>query len=230
MPRRIVPTSRVSATGRVATTKAHIAQDAESMLEHDFLTLLDYDPTVERFATNPFSIPWVGPKGRMRRYTPDVIVKYARQTFNTASSAKHTVFEVKPRAIVLRDGAELKAQWRAAIAFCSEFGLRFRVVTEYHIRTPRLDNIRFLRRYRSPQREPDAVHTERQQLIMDVLGEMSAATPRTLLERITQAPSLQAELIPCIWHLINCRSIGFDIDKPLTMATPIWSLENKNPF
>jgi len=45
----------------------------ESLLEKDYLLLLDFDETVESFEVQPVRIPG---KGIVRGYVPDVLVKF----------------------------------------------------------------------------------------------------------------------------------------------------------
>lgn len=77
MPARKIRPSRYSVTGYAPTTKDAKAQDAEPSLEHDFLTLLEYDQRVERYVAQPFTIEWRDTMGSKRRYSPGVIGKYS---------------------------------------------------------------------------------------------------------------------------------------------------------
>lgn len=105
MPARKVGLSRFSLTGYVATAKAAKAQDAESMLEQDFLTLLEYDRNVARYLAQPFTIRW-SDSGRRRRYTPDVIVKYSFVAQQNDPHLRTTLYEVKPLEVLKRDWHE----------------------------------------------------------------------------------------------------------------------------
>ena len=109
MPARKIRPSRYSVTGYVPTTKGTKAQDAESSLEHDFLTLLEYDWRVERYVAQPFTIEWRDLTGTRRRYTPDVIVKYSFLAMREDSHLRTTVFEVKPRAVLCSESRLVRA-------------------------------------------------------------------------------------------------------------------------
>lgn len=227
MPARKIRPSRYSVTGYVPTTKGATAQNAESSLEHDFLTLLEYDQRVERYVAQPFTIEWRDSVGAKRRYTPDVIVKYSYVAMREDPYLRTTVFEVKPRAVLKANWLELKPKLRSGIGWAREFGCRFQLVTEAEIRTPYLANARFLLDYRSRHLSDrtDFVGA-RQQLIARTLVELRMTTPRGLLEAMTSDLQQRAELIPWIWNLINQDFIGVDLLKPLTMASPIWPTEN----
>lgn len=223
MPGRKIRPSRYSITGYVSTTKAAHAQDAESSLEHDFMTLLEYDRRVERFIAQPFTISWKDEANKRRRYTPDTIVKYSYLAMEQSPSLRTTIFEVKPLAILRRDWAELRPKFKAAIGWARDYGCIFHIVTEREIRTPYLENVRFLLGYRSYLLDdrPGLVG-ERQHLIRETLARLRVTTPRKLLEEITSDMTLRAELIPWIWNLVNQKLVGVDLNKKLTMASPIW--------
>lgn len=229
MPARKIRPSRYSVTGYVPTTKGARAQDAESSLEHDFLTLLEYDRRVERYVAQPFTLEWRDTVGAKRHYTPDVIVKYSFRAMRTDPSLRTTVFEVKPRAVLKADWLELKPKFRCAIGWAREFGCRFHLVTEAEIRTPYLANVRFLLDYRSRHLADHAdLIGARQHLIARTLSKLGVTTPKALLETMTSDPQQQAELIPWIWNLINQEFIGVDLSRSLTMVSPIWPTENIN--
>lgn len=218
LPRRVVGVSRVSATGRAATRKATTAQSAESKLEHDFLILLDHDNRVRRFASNPFTLPWVSTTGKVRKYTPDVLVQYTDEALARNPRLRNTVFEVKPLRIVRSRNVELKTKWRAAVALCGEFDLQFKVVSERQIRTPFLQNVSFLRRFR-PEYNPIDAQTGR--LLTATLGELGPCTVSELLAAAAK-PSEHPELIPPIWGMVYDGIVQADLQQPLTMGSKLW--------
>ena len=227
MPARKIRPSRYSLTGYVPTAKSVRAQDAESSLEHDLLTLLEYDRRVERYVAQPFTIEWRDAAGAKRRYTPAVIVKYSFMAMREDPCLRTTVFGVKLRAVLKADWVELKPKLRSAIGWAREFGCRFHLVTEAEIRTPYLTNVRFLLDYRSRHlSDRSDLIAARQHLIAQTLAELRMTSPKGLLEAITSDFQQRAELIPWIWNLINQEFIGVDLLKPLTMASPIWPAAN----
>lgn len=226
VPARKIRPSRFSVTGYVATTKAPGSQDAESSLEHDFLTLLEYDRRVERYLAQPFTIAWRDTESRKRRYTPDTIVKYSYSALQEDPYLRTTIFEVKPRAVLRRDWSELRPKFRAAVGWAREYDCRFQIVTDVEIRTPYLTNVRFLLGYRSRflQGDDPYLNGARQHLILETLYRLKRTTPRLLIEATTSDVTLRAELIPWLWNLINLKQVGVDLTLPLTMSAPIWSV------
>lgn len=224
-PARVIRPSRYSVTGRVATEKSAKSQDAESSLEHDFLVLLEYDRRVGKFASQPITLRWEDAMGR-HRYTPDVAAQYTDVAVRADPSLRTTLFEVKPREVLKRDWKELKPKFRAAIAWALERDHRFRIVTERQIRTPYLDNVRFLMMFRGKRMTNDSEAIDAiKQRIRETLYGLKRSTPRDLLNAISQVERLQAEHLPWVWFLLNCNLIGCDLRKPLAMASEIWSLE-----
>jgi hypothetical protein len=231
MPARKIRPSRYSVTGYVPSSKGTKAQDAESSLEQDFLTLLEYDKRVERYVAQPFSIMWTDASGKRHRYTPDVIVKYSYSAMRDDPYLRTTIFEIKPSRVLARDWQELKPRLRSALGWAKEYGCRFHLVTEKEIRTPYLTNVRFLLGYYNkhlPERN-DLV-AERQHLVIETLRKLKRTTPRELLHAITHDEQLQAEMIPWMWNLLNMEFIGADLTKPLTMVSPIWATEKTKHF
>lgn len=229
-PARKIKPSRYSVTGYVATEKASKSQEAESSLEQDFLTLLEYDRRVDRYLAQPFTLHWNDVEGKRRRYTPDVIVKYSYSAGLTSPYLRTTVYEVKPRKILSRDWAELRPKFKAAISWAREHNCKFHVVTEREIRTPYLTNARFLLQYRSRCLEDtSSIIGDQQSILKEQLFILGDSTPRDLLNAVTTDRTLQAKLIPTLWNLVHLQHIGVDLNKKLTMASRIWTLDEKLP-
>lgn len=227
MPAREIKRSRVKNTGRFATVKSSRSQDVESLLEMDFLTLLEFDKRVARFSAQPITLCWIDANKCERHYTPDVVVQYNHLAYHDDPSTKTALFEVKPRAIIRRDWAELKPKFRAAINWSNINGCHFRIVTEKEIQTPYLENARFLLRFKGKHAPNNGeLDAHCQMSIRETLYRIKTTTPRALLNEITSFESHQAELLPWIWYLINCDLIGCDMNQRITMTSPIWTLEN----
>jgi len=111
-----------------------------SSWEWSFMTFCDNNPNILQWASEPFMIPYRNPfTGRNTIYVPDFMIVYVDR-----SSQRHSeVIEVKPHketsmesARSVRDRAAValnQAKWAAAHAWCSNFGMKFRVVTEDQI-------------------------------------------------------------------------------------------------
>jgi len=108
----------------------------ESLIERDYLYLLDYELDTEWFAEQPLTIEYQH-NGKTLHYTPD---------FHIAETGQDVLVECKPQALV--DKEENQRKFRAACTWCANRGWTFRVVTDRDIRTRfRLKNVKLLTRY-----------------------------------------------------------------------------------
>jgi hypothetical protein len=108
----------------------------ESLLEKSLAYLLEIDPDVVSFTSQPFKIEYVA-DGRKRRYTPDYFVERRN---------KKQVVEVKPANKACSD--KYVALFQRVGPICREQGWEFIVATDEFIRLqPRLNNVKLLNRY-----------------------------------------------------------------------------------
>jgi hypothetical protein len=241
MPSRKIPPNRRSLTGLIASQKnpglslvpspsagtpppkvllrppQTRMKGFESSLERDFLILLDFDLNVDRYEEQPLRIEYTDGDGRARTYTPDVLVYY-RDDMTPAKWMKPLLCEVKYRADLFADWPAIKPKIRAGRDYAREQGWRFQIVTEREVRTPYLDNAKFLRPYRRIESPWDD-----KKLVLDALRELREADPETVLLAVHQDPLGRAQLLPALWHLLAMGMIDADLTLPLNMRTRIWA-------
>lgn len=210
---RKIPTNRRSLTGLVASQKNGRMVASESSLERDFLLLLDFDRAMERYEEQPVRIEYRDRAGRRRTYTPDVLVYY-RQDISPERPNSPLLCEVKYRKDLFDNWREIKPKVRAGRAYAREQGWRFQIFTEREIRTPYLENVKFLRPYR--RIEPDAGGRD---LLLETLRGLQEADPESALLAIHQDPVKRAELLPTLWHLLAVGEIDADLTQPLNMRS-----------
>src|SRR4051812_11449290 len=112
MGTRQIGPSKVKNTGRISSSKNDRAAAFESLLERDFLMLLDFDLDVVKFHEQPVTIEYRDNEEQIRHYTPDVLV-----TFRQGSQRKRpepTLYEVNPRQILFSQWSYLKPKFMAA--------------------------------------------------------------------------------------------------------------------
>jgi len=216
MPARTVPKNYRSLTGLVPNTRTQSVTAFESSLERDFLLLLDFDPDVEFFEEQPVKIVYHDAKGRRRTYTPDVLVRYRTDRLQ-ARHTKPLLWEVKYRDDLRQHWAEYRPKFRAAQRYARQQGWRFRLVTERRVRTPYLENVKFLRPYRTLPVN-DAYRTQ----LLSTLASVEATDPASLLAAVCQDRWQQAQLLPMLWQLVATRQIATALDQPLTMQSRLW--------
>ncbi len=216
MPVRTVPKNYRSLTGLVPNTRTQSMTAFESSLERDFLLLLDFNPDVEFFEEQPVKIVYHDANGRRRTYTPDVLVRY-RNDRPQARHIKPLLCEVKYRDDLRQHWVAYRPKFRAAQHYARQQGWRFHVVTERHVRTPYLENVKFLRPYRTLPGN-DAYRTQ----LLSTLATLEATDPASLLAAVCQDRWQQAQLLPMLWQLVATRQIGADLSQPLTMQSCLW--------
>lgn len=108
----------------------------ESLIERDFIYLLDFEPGVEQFCEQPMTIEYHY-EGKKRRYTPD---------FHVVHSGQDLLFECKPKRMV--DDPENQLKFEAARRWCSEQGWTFGLVTDERLTANfRVENVKLLTRF-----------------------------------------------------------------------------------
>jgi hypothetical protein len=191
-------------------------QQYESALERDLLDLLAFDLNVDRAETQPVTIEYLGDDGRLHLYTPDVLILYRRDIL-PARDMPHILVEVKYRDEYRGRYHELKQRFRAARRYARERGWVFRVLTEREIRTPYLDNARFLRPYRDLPEAP-----ELEEALLRRLQGLGETCPADLLESLADDDLSRSRYLPNLWKLIANLNVGADLMQPLNMRSLIW--------
>ncbi|MCP4535776.1 MAG: hypothetical protein GY832_01355 [Chloroflexi bacterium] len=136
MPVRQVSNRGGNVIGKFPSIKMGRMIAFESLLERDFVYLLDYDPAVEWFEEQPVTIEYVS-EDKVLSYTPD---------FHLIEGQRNVLIECKPDQFV--DTEENRPKFAAARAWCAHQGWEFRIVTDQQVRAGfRLQNVKLLTRY-----------------------------------------------------------------------------------
>jgi hypothetical protein len=213
MPVRTIPKNYRNVTGVAAARKSLGEAAFESMLERDFLTLLDFDPAIQSFEVQPEVIPWTDLTGKRRDYTPDCLARFEDERM------KPILFEVKYREKLWKDWSEMRPKYREAIHHTAKTNRRFRIVTEKEIYTQYFESARFLlpiirRGIESPEMAAQLVAA---------IAKLRQTTPNRLLANLSRNQIEQARFLPTLWGLIGTFKIGADLWQPLNMESKIWS-------
>lgn len=213
MPVRKIPKNYRNVTGVHASDKSIGDAQFESTLERDFLTLLEFHPDVDRYEVQPSAIQWEDGCGKRRKHTPDVLV-----LFKPHLNLKPWLCEIKYRSDLFEKWADYKPKFKAGIQFAKKVGWRYRLITEVEVRTPYLNNCRFLTGFKFQKPKKEDVH-----LLLGRLEHLGQSTPSALLSAIDPDKYAQAYLMPVLWHLIATHQIDADLYQDLTMQSVIWS-------
>lgn len=220
-----MPTRRITRSPVKVTGTAPDGQAFESTLEEDFFVLLRFNRLVKSFESQSETVEWLDDNKKIRRYTPDVLVRYRQDTSESAEWPA-VLCEVKPdfndssesprrrRPPRRENHEENELKWAAAKRHAAKRGWEFKVVRESEIRTPYFTNARFLLRYleRGLETRYDT----------DLLQALASRGALTLAEWVgTQANSMedQARVLPACYRLIAMQCVEVDLTEVLTLQS-----------
>lgn len=191
--------------GRFPSLKMKRMISFESLIECDFLYLLDYEPEVERFDEQPLTIEyWFGQK--LLHYTPD---------FHVLRTQRNLLIECKPEA--LTETEENRRKFNAAVAWCVEQDWTFCVVTDRDLRTGvRLKNVKLLTRYARYNLQPE--------MKSRVYALLEAASAPLTVGDLTQtlAPADPPSAIASLLHLAFHHEIAITLEgAPISVHSPV---------
>lgn len=177
------------------SVKTGLTMYAESSRERAQLRLLEWDPAVVSYVSQPLRL-YYDDDGRARRYTPDVLVE---------TDACTVIIEVKPEEKTLDPKFK---RWEAVVrnAF-AEQGLEFEVLTERTIRLePRLSNVSLLLRFQKHAVDPE--------LAFDVktwVRKQPGMSFGALANRLGGTPDALVNAYALLMH----HAVRYDIHQPL---------------
>lgn len=205
MPVRNVASRGGNAIGRFPSLKMQRMIAFESLLERDFIYLLDYDTAVTWFEEQPLTIEYQH-EGKLLHYTPD---------FHLVERDQHILVECKPEHFV--NTADNSRKFAAARAWCQTCAWQFRIVIDADVRAGhRLQNIQLLTGYARHRIAP-VLRCQ----IYAALQSASAATPIQDLAR-TLCPSNPAAVTAGILHLAYHGVVDLSLDHaPITPTTSV---------
>lgn len=221
MPARKIPKNYLFVTGLNPSRKGPEPEHKpyESPLERDYYCLLEFDRRVLNYEPQPFKIPYTKPDGRPEEYYPDTYVQY-RPALGGTPTPRNELVEVKPRDELRKIWTEYKPALRAAWRYARPRGWRFVIKTDREIRTPYLENVKFLLRHRGI---PADAYIEA--ALIEVLGRNGRMDPTSLIGAIWSEREDQARAIPYLWHLLANYRINVDLTQPLTMRSVLWNCQ-----
>lgn len=208
---RKIPKNYLVVTGSFASRKNDQMEAFESLLEKEYMLLLEFDERVARSEPQPVTVPVAGvPKG----YTPDILVHYHPDP-ESGAVRKSLLTEIKHTDDLWKNAEKYAPKFAAAERFAVDRGWEFRVTTQVEIRTQRLANLKFLREYRNI--EPDPKDSAR--LLNAVSKGGGVASPEALLGRLAPTDEDRLHWLPVIWHAVVTRQLAADWDKSIDYDT-----------
>jgi TnsA endonuclease N terminal/TnsA endonuclease C terminal len=209
MPVRKIPKNHLVVTGAFSSAKADRVIGFESTLEKEYMLLLDFDEQVERYEEQPVRVPV---PGVARGYVVDLLVHFC------SPDRPPELTEVKTEADLERKRDDYRPKFAAAEAFCQDRGWSFVIKTDKDIRTPRLKNLKFLRRYRNA--EPSKEQTALVLAWLESKGGRS--TSETLATSLAPTANERAPQLPVIWNLLLTGRLCTDLNTDMPVDVPLW--------
>lgn len=205
---RKIPKNHLHVTGKFASQKNGHMGGFESLLEKDYMLLLEFDDAVESFEEQPVTIPMPGvPRG----YTPDILVHFFSDVA-TGQLRPSELTEVKSIEDLSKNQEKYAPKFAAAKEYAREFGWIFNIKTEKEIRTQRLTNIKFLREYRNiDPAEDDCV-----KILLLIRSFNSAAALPELLDSLGRTEDDKLHWLPVIWNMVLKKRLFIDLDVPMS--------------
>ena len=205
MPVRKVSNRGGNATGRFPSLKMRRMIAFESLLERDFVYLLDFDAAVEWFEEQPLTIEYEH-AGKLLHYTPD---------FHLVEGGRQVLVECKPEHFVAT--AENSRKFAAARVWCQAQGWEFRVITDQQVRSGyRLENVKLLTSYARQHVDP----VMRCQLYACLQGAQSTTSIQDIARSFSSTNP--AAVTACILHLAYHHELGLPLDAaPISAETTV---------
>lgn len=211
MAKRGFITKYTSLSGVITSRKNNTHVWFESGLEKDFSLLMEYHPSVNHYTEQPVTIEYQL-NDRTRIYTPDFLVKFAD------SEIKSWLCEIKYRDDLRLNFSKFKPRFKAAVEFCKAEGWEFRIFTEEQIRTPFLENLKFLHKY-----EYDHMDASCYQLVINRVRDLGLTSPREIFTTLDDAnDGIKSKCIYALWYALKISTVECDYSKPLSLDTEIW--------
>jgi hypothetical protein len=177
----------------------------ESMIERDFICLLDFETKVQSFEEQPLALEYLH-QGKQHKYTPDFHVIFAGQNI---------LCECKPSQFV--DTPENQLKFSAARAWCEEQKWLFEVVTDCQMLANwRVRNIKLLTRF---ARYP--VSNEFRGRVLTYLSTNSTPSRMADVIQWVTPETTQTAVIPLL-HMAFHHEIFIPLNAaPITVESPI---------
>jgi hypothetical protein len=208
---RRVPINGISLTGEI------LGQEFESSLERDLIYRMAWPRTLKWFQVQPVEIPYPKKDGQIGSYTPDLLVCFDNERLPMPQ--KPILCEVKYAVDLRSNWLELKPKFKAAQAYARSQGWRFKIYNERQIRTPFLENVKFLWSYQFAE-----MHDEHEYLILHTLNLLEPVSIKMLLDKCYRPENRMGRGagLWTLWCLIARENVCCDLEVKLSLESEIW--------
>ena len=186
--------------GRWFSTAAGRFLEYESLLERDWMLLLDFDVKIESICEQPLRLRY-SKDGVRATHVPDLLVW---------RGGRCELCDVKSEERL--EDREFQTQVRATGLACAEAGLGYRVLSQPEPQL--LVNVRWLAGFREPPADPDG---ERSRMLSAI--RTGACTIAALLAGAGE----RALARPVLMHMLWVREVLIDLGVPLGEDSIVWA-------
>ena len=205
MPVRQVANRGGNASGKFPSLKMNRMIAFESLIERDYLYVLDYEVEGLAFTEQPLTITYHH-DDKERHYTPD---------FHLFGRGQHVLVECKPERFV--ETEENLCKFAVAQEWCKKQGWEFRVVTDQQVRNGfRLQNVKLLAQY-ARQKVDIVIRSQIHTFLRETQEDMS-------IHNLAQAilPGNPSAVTASIFCLAYQHAISLSLDDaPISGATAV---------
>lgn len=209
MPVRKIKMNHFSVTGAFYSHKNGRHIEFESSLERDFYLLLEMDGTVKSYEEQPVKLSYTY-ANKTIYYTPDCIIYYVDE--NQAPC----IVEIKPSKVIKDKKVFLKQKFDQIERYLYENDMDFKLVTEFDIRTQRLENAKYIYGFADIPDNAQYINT----IISQFKGTKEIYFSK-LQELCSSDKYVQATYTPYIWNLIYRQRLCIDLDHAISNKTLI---------
>ncbi len=210
MPIRKIPKNYLSATGVFSSRKNGRSLGYESLLERDLMILLEFDDAVESFEEQPVRIRFETQGKSRPPYVPDILIHYFPTS--TGEPRRPVLGEVKHSTDLEKHREKYAAKFEAADRYSVDHGWEWHVFTEKEIRTPYLENLKFLREYHNVEPTLPLQH----EVIRHLQRAQDALTVESLFRGLCQTDERTLLIAPVVWHMVATKRIVTDLREALS--------------
>lgn len=216
MPVRKLKKSYQNVTGLYFSQLLRRLVQFDSILERDFIQLLDVHPSVLSFAEQPMKITFIDEDGLDQVYVPDFHVTFRGESFLGRQVKQPWIVETKYWRDLRENWKKIAPKARAGIRTARQLRSTFHIVTEACLDGPPLENARFLRKFANSQPPSEVLsmvlaQVKRQQPL--TIGDIRCGSPTHRYGRLIDQ---------ALWCALAKRLIFADLEKPLTPQTLVW--------
>lgn len=217
MPVRRLKKSYKNVTGLFFSRKLGRLVQFDSMLERDFILLLDLHPTVQSFAEQPMRIGWLSGDGLPQVYVPDFLISFSGDAFLGRRPLRPWIVETKYRSELTENWYGIKPKIRAGISEAIRRRCAFHIITEKFLSSAPCANARFLRRFANCSSNR-SVETA----LVEILRSLQVSTPECLVRAITNDANDTSSVMQSLWGAVAQGLIAADMETPLTVDSRVW--------